>query len=243
MFLIGGPPFSGTTLLAFLLNQGELVCLDEPDFHDPKQSHRGISLLKKLFPEKVFPAEPGHSLTFEETMALIAQCEAAIAPRKLGIKTCNENFTELAKLYRKSGYPVIAVLRDIRDALVNPLPEWATEADLNFYYRHIWEHLELYDLWIRYENLVQEPEKQLEQIGRVLRYSLKFVDQWDSETVPKAMIKLPRHHLLQSGRISKDRIGIWKNSGKTFSEDSHITAARMGYGVDNDHVQPHTAPA
>ena len=31
MFLVGGPAFSGTTLLGHLLNQGDLVCLDEPD--------------------------------------------------------------------------------------------------------------------------------------------------------------------------------------------------------------------
>ena len=46
MFLAGGPAFSGTTLLALLLNQGDLVCLDQPDFHKPEQRHRGIPILQ-----------------------------------------------------------------------------------------------------------------------------------------------------------------------------------------------------
>ena len=61
MFLVGGPAFSGTTLLAHLLNQGDLVCLDEPDFHDPAQSHRGIPLLRTLFPDRSFPDPPGEA--------------------------------------------------------------------------------------------------------------------------------------------------------------------------------------
>ena len=32
MFLVGGPAFSGTILLALMLNQGDIVCLGEPDF-------------------------------------------------------------------------------------------------------------------------------------------------------------------------------------------------------------------
>ena len=54
MFLIGGPAFSGTTLLSLLLNQGTTVCLDEPDFHNPEQGHRGIPFLQTLFPHKIF---------------------------------------------------------------------------------------------------------------------------------------------------------------------------------------------
>ena len=229
MFLIGGPPFSGTTLLAFLLNQGNLVCLDEPDFHDPKQSHRGIPLLKQLFPETNFPAGPGRRLTYEESAHFTEQCEQALAPRRLGIKTCNANFIEHAKLFRQSGHPVIAVVRDIRDALVNPLPEWITEADMNRHYRMIWNHRDLYNLRIRYEDLVLDPEAQMENIGTALDCSLEVPQQWDSRMVPGAMLKLPRHQLLQSGRISKERIGIWKNSGKTFTDESHETASLMGY--------------
>ena len=58
MFLVGGPAFSGTTLLALLVSRGDLLCLDEPDFHDPKQSHRGIPYLQELFPDRLFPEPP-----------------------------------------------------------------------------------------------------------------------------------------------------------------------------------------
>jgi hypothetical protein len=34
MFLAGGPAFNLTRLLALLLNQGSLVCLDEPNFRE-----------------------------------------------------------------------------------------------------------------------------------------------------------------------------------------------------------------
>jgi hypothetical protein len=49
-FLVGGPAFSGTTLLALLLNQPGVVCLDEPDFEKPAQAHRGLPVLQRRFP-------------------------------------------------------------------------------------------------------------------------------------------------------------------------------------------------
>ena len=73
MFLIGGPAFSGTTLLTFLLNQGSVVCLDEPDFHNPQQSHRGIPVLKELFLEKTFPKCPTEVMTYGQAIDLIQQ--------------------------------------------------------------------------------------------------------------------------------------------------------------------------
>ena len=85
MFLIGGPVFSGTTLLALLLNQGSLVCLDEPDLHDPAQVHRGIPFLQELFPAAVLPVHPGRRLTYEEATGLIERCERAIRARVSGI--------------------------------------------------------------------------------------------------------------------------------------------------------------
>ena len=95
MFLVGGPAFSGTTLLAHLLNQGDLVCLDEPDFHDPEQSHRGIPLLRALFPDRSFPDPPGRPLDPEETFRFIERCDRAIPDRRLGVKTCDTVFLDL----------------------------------------------------------------------------------------------------------------------------------------------------
>ena len=68
MFLIGGPAFSGTTLLTLLVNQDGLVCLDEPDFHNPEQSHRGIPFLKSLYPGKMFPAQPEQAIPYAEAI-------------------------------------------------------------------------------------------------------------------------------------------------------------------------------
>lgn len=229
MFLVGGPPFSGTTLLAFLLNQGNLICLDEPDFHNPRQSHRGIPFLKRSFPDKVFPDDPSRSLTVEESIRLTEKCERSLSPKNLGVKTCNALFIEHAKIYRQAQYPVIAIVRDIRDALVTPLPEWLTEPKVNRQYRMIWDHRELFDVWIRYEDLITRTQSAMNELSRILSCTLQVPEEWDSKTVPGPMLKLPRHHLLKSGRISKDRTGIWKSSGKIFSDETHQTAQMMGY--------------
>jgi hypothetical protein len=114
IFLIGGPAFSGTTLLAHLLNQGSLLCLDEPDFHNPAQSHRGIPFLKELFPDKRFPERPQSALVYPEAVELIRECERVISPINLGMKTCDWIFMEYATIYKQSGYPVIAIVRDNR---------------------------------------------------------------------------------------------------------------------------------
>ena len=140
MFLIGGTAFSGKTLLAHLLNQGDVVCLDEPDFHNPAQRHRGIPFLSSLFSDKVLPAPPERELTYREAVTFIERCEDAIRPCTLGMKTAGWVFVEYAKIYRESGYPVIAVIRDIRDVLAEaPLPEWVGgEAGLNAEFRTVW---------------------------------------------------------------------------------------------------------
>jgi len=101
VFLIGGPAYSGTTLLALLLNQGYIICLDEPDFHNPEQSHRGIPLLAKLFPDKEFPKCPERRLSVVESIDLIKACEQVITPYNLGFKTCNKLFIDYAKIYRE----------------------------------------------------------------------------------------------------------------------------------------------
>jgi hypothetical protein len=229
MFLIGGPAFSGTTLLAHLLNQGSVLCLDEPDFHNPEQSHRGIPFLKELFPDSQFPERPGRALDYGETVNLIEECERVISPYDLGIKTCGWIFMEYAKVYRRLGYPIVVIVRDIRDALVRPLPGWVTEKSLNDSYRLIWNALDMVDLWVRYEDLVANPQEVMAKISEVLSYDFKILYTWDSESVHHPMFKLDRHDLLRDGIISCSRVGVWKTCGKTFSEETRQTAKMMGY--------------
>lgn len=229
MFLAGGPAFSGTTLLALLLNQNGIVCLDEPDFHKPEQSHRGIPFLQQLFPDLTFPERPTTPLAYDATVRLIQRCESAIAPRRLGIKTCDWVFLGYADAYQALGFPVIAIFRDIRDALVRPLPPWVTEDSLNQIYRRIWGQRERFDLWVRYEELVQAPEQVMARIGRSLGRELHAVDSWDTSAVPQTMLKLDRHDLLRAGAISPTRIGLWRTAGVPISRKSQRTAKMMGY--------------
>jgi hypothetical protein len=229
IFLIGGPAFSGTTLLAVLLNQHGLVCLDEPDFEDPDQSHRGIPLLRSLFPDRIFPDPPGRPLDSEEQLRLVEQCAQAIAPLRLGVKTCDRKFVEHARQYRRAGYPVIAIVRDIRDALVRALPPWETEENLNFSYRLVWGEIETFDLWLRYEDLVAGPEAALAPIGTLLGTPSLACRSWPPERVNAMMLKLDRHELLLSGRISTERVGIWRKAGRRFEAETHETARIMGY--------------
>lgn len=231
MFLLGGTAFSGKTLLAHLLNQGDVVCLDEPDFHDSGQRHRGIPFLSSLFPGRVFPPQPDRSLTYREAVQFLEECEEAIRPSRLGMKTAGRVFVEYAKIYRESGYPVVAVIRDIRDVLAEaPLPDWIGERELNTEFRSVWANLELYDLWIRYEDLVTNPERILDSLSALLGCELQPAAEWNAEKVHHTMFKLDRHDMLRTGRISRSRVGVWKGSERTFSDDTRITAAMMGYG-------------
>jgi hypothetical protein len=230
MFLVGGPAFSGTTLLALLFNQGDLVCLDEPDFGDPKQAHRGVPVLERIFPGVAFPRPPSEALALAEAFEFMRECARAIRPKVLGIKTCNYRFVEFARLYRKAGFPVVAIVRDIRDALVNPLPEWCTEADLNNHYRVVWNNLDLVDAWVRYEDLVADPGATMSAFSPVLGRGLVAPASWAEDAVHESMMKLPRHRLLKSGSISSERVGLWRTSGRSFSLDTRETARLMGYG-------------
>lgn len=232
MFLLGGTAFSGKTLLAHLLNQGQVVCLDEPDFHDAGQRHRGIPFLSTLFPDKTFPAQPGRSLSYRDAVAFIEQCEDVIRPFTLGMKTAGRVFLEYAKIYRAFGYPVIGVVRDIRDVLSEgPLPEWIDgERELNAAFREVWTNLDLYDLWIRYEDLVSEPDNILESISRLIGYELEPVANWSAQSVHDIMFKLDRHDMLRAGGISRERVGMWRTSSRAFSADTQMTAVMMGYG-------------
>lgn len=229
MFLVGGPAFSGTTLLAHLLNQNETLCLDEPDFERPEHSHRAIPFLQTLFPQKQFPARPTEILTYPQATDLIEQCQGVLHPINLGIKTCNWAFIEYAQVYRARGYPVIAIVRDIRDALVRPLPAWLDEEGLNERYRLIWDHRDLFHLWLRYEDLVQKPKRPLESISKVLGQRLTARRKWDPSTVHPPMLKLDRHALLEGGALVKNRVGIGKKSRVTFSPQTLETAELMGY--------------
>ena len=229
MFLIGGPPFSGTTLLTLLLNQGSLVCLDEPDFHNPEQSHRAISFLKSLYPGKMFPVQPEQPIAYAKAVRLIEACELVIQPHRLGIKTCDQVFISYAEIFKAKKYPVIAIIRDIRDALVRPLPPWINEAQLNQFYRLIWSHLSWFDLWFRYEELVTETDRVMPQISFLLKHPLRPMQQWSADAVHHPMLKLDRHELLKSGAISRDRVGIWRTSGISFSQETLKTADMMGY--------------
>jgi hypothetical protein len=231
VFLIGGPAFSGKTLLAHLLNQDGVICLDEPDFHNPKQSHRGIPFLRELFPDKNFPERPEKELTYEEAVDLIQECEKVISPLNLGVKTANWAFIEYAKIYNERAFPVIAVVRDIRDVLAEgPLPEWVGgEKGLNDRYRLVWGSLKMFDLWLRYEDLVMNTEEVLHKISKLLSYDFKVLYEWDAESVHHTMFKLERHDMLKTGTISKSNVGIWKSSERKFSSETLMTASIMGY--------------
>jgi hypothetical protein len=229
MFLVGGPAFSGTTLLALLLSQGSLLCLDEPDFHDPDQVHRGIPFLRELFPGAALPEPPEGRLAYEEATDLIEQCERGIHPLELGIKTCNAHFLGYAESYRQRGYPVICIVRDIRDALARPLPGWLTEEKLNDRYRMIWKRVESMDLLIRYEELVADADGVMERMSALLGHRLEPRHAWLPEQVNAHMLKLDRHVALKLGRVSDSRVGVWRTSERKPSLESHETARLMGY--------------
>jgi hypothetical protein len=229
VFLVGGPAFSGTTLLSLLMNQGDLVCLDEPDLHDPAQRHRGIPFLQRLFPECKLPDPPERQLTWDEATQLLEECERAIRPRDLGMKTCDGVFLGYAAEYRRRGYPVVCIVRDIRDALVRPLPPWLSEERLNHHYRLVWGHADAFDAVVRYEHLVSDPPGTMRRVGEALGRPLDTVSEWPSDRVHPHMLKAERHQLLRSGSISSDRVGVWRTASRSFSSETHETAALMGY--------------
>ena len=58
-----------------------------------------------------FPEPPGRPLDEPETVRFTEECERAIRPRRLGVKTCDRTFLSFARVYREAGYPVIAIVR------------------------------------------------------------------------------------------------------------------------------------
>ena len=110
-----------------------------------------------------------------------------------------------------------------------PLPPWVTEGSLNAAYRSIAEHRGLFDVWLRYETLVERPDDVLAEIGAVLGTRLRTRDAWSPDEVHGPMFKLDRHELLRAGRISRERVGIWRTSGRNFEAVTHETARLLGY--------------
>jgi hypothetical protein len=231
MFLLGGTAFSGKTLLAHLLNQGDVVCLDEPDFHDFRQRHRGAPVLASLFPDKEIPPPPDRSLSFREAVTYLEQVQDRIQPVALGMKTAGRMFIEYAGIYQEAGYPVIAVIRDVRDVLAEaPLPEWIpTEEKMASEFSNIWRNLRLFDALFRYEDLVTEPAKVLSAISALIGRPLDPSLQWSASSVHHTMLKLERHEMLQHGSISQSQVGIWRKMGRTFNDYITDTAELMGY--------------
>jgi hypothetical protein len=162
-------------------------------------------------------------------LQLIQQCHDAIAPFRLGVKMCNWMFVDYATLYRQLGYPVVAIVRDLRDALARPLPPWVDERTLNERYRLIWNRRSLFDCVVRYEDLVRDPQGELDLVSPALKVPLRAMTEWDGARVPRQMLKLDRHDLLKSGRISLSRVGLWRASGVALSDETHATAQMMGY--------------
>jgi hypothetical protein len=95
--------------------------------------------------------------------------------------------------------------------------------------RLICKNLELYDFWFRYKDLVANPERIMAEISTVLGRRVEVKTSWSPEHVQPDMIKLERHRLLQEGRITTGRVGLWKASAKTLSGRCHKTASLMGY--------------
>ena len=229
-FLVGGPANSGTTLLTLLLNQPGMVCLDEPDFQKPEQAHRGVPVLQGLFPDATFPDPPTRKLSYEEAFDVAQACAATVEPTHFGFKTCNYDFVAFGALYRDAGLPVVAIVRDIRDVLVRPVRNRPSEEEYNKRYRLVWENLGVARTWIRYEDLVRDPNATMARVMSVLGHEVTTRVAWEPSEVRGDMLKNERHDLLRSGAISSARIGLWRESGLTLSEETMETARMMGYG-------------
>ena len=228
MFLVGGPAFCGKTLLAHLLTQGRVVCLDEPDFHDPVQRVRGVAMIRERAGDAELP--PEGPITHEGAVAYLEACERVLALRHLGMKTSDWTFVRYAELYAERRCPVIALVRDVRDVLTEgPLPEWVTEDGLVERYQLIWRHRAAFDLCIRYEDLVSNPRAVFSRIAECLSVPLEVPERWPAATVSPLMMKLPKHEMLKRGEILRTQVGLWRSAPRRFSSAVRSTAAMMGY--------------
>lgn len=229
MFLIGGTCYSGTTLLTHLLNQEGVVCLDEPDFHNPEQAHRGIPVLQRLFPAVRFPPAPTTALSKKDSVDLMQECQHFLPNILLGMKTCNWSYVEYQREFQCRGFPVILLVRDIRDVLCRQLPSYLNEEKLNSAFRTVWNTRQHCSLLLRYEDLVADPDASLEKIAAILERTLLPKKHWkEDETLPH-YYKNARHDLIKSGRVSTERVGIHKTSDVRISPLSVETAYMMGY--------------
>ncbi len=234
MFLIGGPAYCGTTLLTLMLNQDGVTCLNEPDFHDPEQSHNGLPALQRIYPDRNLPNRSEEALTWSEAFALMLQCQQLVEPDHLGFKFCNRPFVAFSELFRQAGLPVLAIIRDVRDSLVRPLKPYINgEAGLISQYRLVWSNRDLYSAVIRYEDLVRDPKAMMRQVSKTLKVPLKNRAQWNPQDVPGSMMyPEDRHGALKTGSIQTNRTGIWRTCGKTFTDAAHELAQEMGYSAD-----------
>ena len=182
-------------------------------------------------PARDIPERTADALSYAEAFALMQRCERIIEPDHLGFKFCNRPFVEFSRLFRIAGLPVIAIIRDIRDALVRPLlPYINGEAGLAREYQHVWAHRSLYSAVIKYEDLVSESAETIAIVSATLGIALKDRSSWDPDEVSESMLyPQDRHGALKAGAIITDRTGIWRECGKTFSAETHELARNMGY--------------
>lgn len=228
-FLVGGPAYCGTTLLAMMLTRPGVVCLDEPDFEKPAQAHRGIPVLRALFPGADLPVIEERPLGYREAFGVMMQCAAAVRPTVLGFKTCNWDFVSFARLFRALDLPVGLIVRDLRDALVGPLRPGLDEEGMNSRFRLVWQNRALASLVIRYEDLVADPRMVMAELVAALGQTVEASCSWDPRSVPRLMLKSDRHQTLLSGQVSASKVGIWKTSGRAWSPKTVETAHMMGY--------------
>ncbi len=157
------------------------------------------------------------------------ECEHALGSHELGIKTNDRVFLRYFEVCRARGFPAIVIFRDIRDALVRPLPDWLTESSLNAHYRALWERRAEFNEWLRYEDLIANPELALAKVSAVLKQPLEVKRIWTENDVHFPMLKLDRHNLLKENHLADSRVGIWRTSGKDYSSETIETARMMGY--------------
>jgi hypothetical protein len=173
-------------------------------------------------------------LTYSEAFVLMKRCEKIIEPNLLGFKFCNQPFVKFARMFHEAGLPVIAIIRDIRDALVRPLlPYINGEAGLARNYQHVWDHRHLFNAIIRYEDLVFDSKATMDTVSETLNFPLVDSSKWGPDEVsPSMLYPEDRHGALKTGSIVTDRVGIWRDCGKHFTPATHRLAADMGYSVD-----------
>jgi hypothetical protein len=93
----------------------------------------------------------------------------------------------------------------------------------------VWGARRLYDDWVRYEDLVADPNTTLGRVVDALGLDQVPPIEWDPGEVPGAMFKSERHQALAHGRITEDRVGLWRRHDPRPSAAAHALAREMGY--------------